>query len=146
MTEVEKQQELEKQEKEKVRRGRHRRDRLLRNEDDVELVKRFKKMIKVDQKPGSNSDMIKCPKCGKAMGIKKWARLVSEDKIICPGCCTEYKPDVKVKIVLKEKSRFKVDSAKVDKSKSLVTIDPDGTKHYKETVNVNASPYAAAKK
>ena len=137
--------EVEKQEKEKVRRGRHRRDRLLRDGDDIELVKKFKKMIKVNQKPGSNSDMIKCLKCGKASGIKKWARLASEDKIICPGCDSEYKPGCKVKIVLKEKSRFKVDSVEVDKNKASVTTDPDGTKHYEETVNVNVRSAVAKK-
>lgn len=137
--------ELEKQQKEKERREQQRRDRISRDFNDVDLVKKFKKLIKVDQKPGSNSDMIKCLKCGKAMGIKKWARLVSEDKIICPGCGAEYKPGVKVKIVLKEKSRFKVDSAKVDKNKSSVTTDLDGTKHYKETLNVNVSPEVAKK-
>lgn len=136
--------EIEKQQKEKERRERHRKDRLLRNKDDIELVKKFKKLIKVDQKPGSNSDMIKCLKCGKAMGIKKWARMVTEDKIICPGCGTEHKPGVKVKIVLKEKSRFTA-NIELDKNKASVTTASDGTKHYKETVNVNVS-LAAAKK
>lgn len=137
--------ELEKkQQKEKERRERHRRDRLLRNEADIELVKKFKKMIKVGQKPGSNSDMIKCLKCGKAMGIKKWAALATIDKIICPGCGAEFKPGVKVKIVLKEKSRFTA-NVELDKNKSSVTTDEDGTKHYKETLNVKVTPAVTKK-
>ena len=122
------------------KRQQQREDRLKRDKDDIELVSKFKKLIEVDQKPGSNSDMIKCLKCGKSMGIKKWARLAAKDGIVCPGCGTKYKLGTKVKIVLKEKSRFKVEGAEVDKSKASVTTDSEGKKHYKETVNVKVSP------
>jgi len=129
----------------RTKRQQQREDRLKRDKDDIELVSKFKKLIKVDQRPSSDSDMIKCSKCGKSIGIKKWARLASENKIICPGCGAGYKTGVNVKIVLKEKSRFKVESAEVDKNKSSVTTDPDGNKHYKETVNVTVSPAVSEK-
>jgi len=128
-----------------VKRKQQREDRLSRNEVDIELVKKFKKLIKVDQESGSDSDMIRCSKCGKAMGIKKWARVSYKYEIVCPGCGHGYEIGTKVRIVLKEKSRFKVDSVEVDKNKASVTTDPDGTKHYKETVNVNVSPVASKK-
>jgi len=125
------------------KRQQQREDRLKRDKDDIELVSKFKRLIKVDQKPGSDSDMIRCSKCERAMGIKKWARLATKEKIVCPGCGVEYKPGIKVNIVLKEKSKFKIDSVGVDKSKASVITDPDGVKHYKETVNVKVSPVVA---
>ena len=100
----------------------------------------FKKLVKFDKAPNSDSDMIKCSSCSKNMGIKKWARLATKEIFTCPGCGATAKVGATVKVTLKEKSRFKVDGMEADKNKSSVEIRPDGTKLIKETINVKVSP------
>lgn len=98
----------------------------------------FKKTVKMDQKTNSDSDMIKCSSCEKSMGIKKWARLATEEEFICPGCGAKAKPGATVKIALKEPSRFKVESIKT--GKASVEVREDGSRLIKETVHVRVKP------
>jgi len=121
------------------RRAAHRRKRLESNRKNEIFVEEFKKLVKLDTKPNSNSDMLKCSTCEKSMSIKKWARLATKEVITCPGCGATAKVGTKVKVIFKEPSRFKIESAEVDKSKASVETRADGTRLIKETIDVKAS-------
>lgn len=118
-----------------------REEREKRNQEDIISVKDFKKLIKLSENPNSNSDMIKCSTCRKSMGIKKWARLATKKIITCPGCGATVEVGVTVKIVLKEKSRFKIES--VEAGESSVEVRSDGSRLIKETVHVKVRPVVA---
>ena len=107
-------------------------------------LEEFKKLVKVDQKPKCNSDMIKCSSCRMNMGIKKWARLATKKILTCPACGATAKVGTTVKVVLKKPSRFKIEN--IESGKSSVETRPDGTKLYKEEVHVSVSPVTAQKK
>ena len=126
-------------EAEKKRRAAHRARRLTRNESDEMSIKEFKKLVEFDSQPKCGQDMLKCSACKKSMGIKKWARLATREVITCPGCGATAKVGTKVKVVFKEHSRFKIESAEVDESKASVEKRADGTRLIKETINVKAS-------
>jgi len=122
---------------EKIRRSAHRKKRIDRDVADEMSVKDFKELVKFDEQPKYEQDMIKCSACNKSMGIKKWARLATKEVITCPGCGATAKVGVKVKVAFKEPSRFKVESIEVDKNKASVETRADGTRLIKETINVN---------
>ena len=124
---------------EKERRAAHRTRRLVRNESDEMSIKEFKKLVKFDSQPKCGQDMLKCSACKKSMSIKKWVRLATKEVITCPGCGATAKVGTKVKVVFKEPSRFKIESAVVDKNKASVETRADGTRLIKETIDVKAS-------
>jgi len=130
--------EEEKVQAEKERRAMHRQQRLDRDKNEVEVIENFKKLVGIVDVVGCDKDMLKCSACNKSMGIKKWARLATKDNVTCPGCraVAEVGTIAKTQVVAKEKSRFKVVGAKVDKTKASVEERPDGTRLIKETINV----------
>ena len=117
---------------------------LLVNETIGMELTEFKKLIKVDEQPKCNQDMIKCSTCKKNMGIKKWARLATKEILTCPACGATAKVGTTVKVVSKEPSRFKIEN--IESGKSSVETRPDGTRLYKEEVHVKISPVTTQKK
>jgi len=103
----------------------------------MELTK-FKKLIKVDEQPKCDQDMIKCSTCKKSMGIKKWARLATKKLFTCPGCGATAEAGTKVKVAFKEPSRFKIES--VETGEASVETREDGTRLIKEKVVVKVKP------
>jgi len=132
---------------EEERRAMHRQRRLDRDEKEVTLIEDFKKSVGIVDVIGCNQDMLKCSACKKSMGIKKWMRLATEEKITCPACgaVADIGTIAKTQVIAKEKSRFRFVGAKADKNKSSVEIRPDGTRLIKETINVEAKSATAKK-
>lgn len=120
---------------EEERRAKHRKDRLDRNEREKNNVANFRKLVSITDKDGCDQDMLKCSACAKSIGLKKWARLATPDKIKCPACGATADVGAKVEVVKKEKSRFKIES--VENGEASVEERPDGTRLIKETINVN---------
>jgi hypothetical protein len=97
-------------------------------------LEKFYKTLNVKRQPECQQDMIKCPKCRKCMGVKKWARLAAVEQFTCPYCSRKFKPTRKFKIVFRQPSRFRKTAD--SKDEASVTIRPDGTKLIKEKLTV----------
>ena len=125
----------------------HRQRRLDRDKNEAKSIEDFKKLIGIVDVVGCNQDMLKCSACKKSMGIKKWARLATKEKITCPGCnaVADIGTIAKTQVIAKEKSRFKVVGVKVDKNKASVENRPDGTRLIKEIINVEVKSATAKK-
>ena len=133
-------------EQEKKRRVVHRKRKVARDKAEKNLVLDFKKLVGIADMKGCDQDMLKCSTCGKSMGLKKWARLATQDMITCPGCGAAAKVGtvVKTQVVRKEKSRFKVTN--VEPVKSSVEVRPDGSRLIKEEIHVTAKSVAKQNK
>ena len=47
--------------------------------------------------------LIRCPKCRQTWGVKKWDRLATNSKMICPGCRAEHEKGTTYSVSFTEK-------------------------------------------
>jgi len=125
---------------EEERRAMHRQRRLDRDKKEEPIIANFKKQIGIKDGTGCDQDMLKCSACGRNIGIKKWARIATADKITCPRCGATADAETTATVIPKEKSRFKV--TKVESGKSSVEIREDGSRLIKEEIHVAAKSVA----